>query len=135
MLYCQPMENEMATWLNEKLNEKNWSMRELARRIGKSHTAIADIAKGEMNPSPEMCRLIAEVFSVAPETVFRHAGLLPNDPDDEPDVEEGRHLLRRLPPEKRRDFIIQMRAIVEVAETKDRIPEATGSPGRRGESE
>jgi len=67
----------MSTWLSKELQERGWSMRELARKVGKSHTAIADIVNEQMNPSPEMCRLIADALSLPPERVFRMAGLLP----------------------------------------------------------
>jgi len=125
MLYCQPMENEMATWLNEKLNEKDWSMRELARRIGKSHTAIADIAKGEMNPSPEMCRLIAKEFNVPPQQVFRRAGLLPPETEETSRAKEALHLFNRLPLDDQRDIIDYMRVKLE------RRPERAGTMAER----
>ena len=119
MLYCKLMENEMATWLSEQLRIRGWSMREFARRIGKSHTAISDIANGEMNPSPETCRLIAEELDKPPALVFRKAGLLPSEPDDDPNAEEALHLFRQMTPTQRQITLTQMRALVR----RERITE------------
>jgi transcriptional regulator with XRE-family HTH domain len=102
------------TWLTEQLQQRDWSMSELARRCGVSHATISRIIGGSQNPSPELCREMARALTLSPETVFRKAGLLPPEPDSsDPLLNEAVHLFQQLPEEERRTLLIQMRALVE----------------------
>ena len=118
------MNDELATWLNEQLQRRNWSIREAARQIGVSHTSISDLINGQMNASPEMCNRLARVFDVPAVDLFRRAGLLPPETgNEEPSLREALHLFRELPPERRKTILIAMRALLE---EERRTAEAVG---------
>lgn len=127
--------SEFTQWLHDRIRESGKSQSELAYAGGISASQISRVLSGTREPGSDFCRAIARALDVPPEIVFRRAGLLPDNPNDPPDVKEALHLFRRLPVEKRRDFLAQMRAIIELVETEDRIPAIAEGPGRRWESE
>jgi len=71
------MSDKMATWLNEEIKQRGWSLRETARRMEVSHTTVVNLANEKIIPSPNLCNKLARVFGVPREHVFRLAGLLP----------------------------------------------------------
>lgn len=107
------MVDDMATWLTEELRARGWSMREMARRVGVSHTAIVNIAHGRARPSAGLCREIARVLRVPPEHVFRLAGLLPPDPPESPSLVEANFLFAQLCEDEQDILLTMMRALVE----------------------
>jgi len=80
------MNDKLAIWINDKLTEKNWSQRELARRAQISHTTVSKVLSGQLKASYEFCEIIASAFGEPKETVFRIAGLLPALPSSENDL-------------------------------------------------
>jgi transcriptional regulator with XRE-family HTH domain len=70
-------DNEMVVWLNEQLNERGWSMRELARRSGLSHAVISLVLSKHNAPGLDFCVGVARALDVPPENVLRMAGLIP----------------------------------------------------------
>lgn len=75
------MSDKLASWINEKTKDNNWSIREFGRRAGISHTHAARIVNSEVVPSAEVCQNIAVAFGVPVEDVLRLAGLLPSLPE------------------------------------------------------
>lgn len=76
------MEN-MTEWINEELNKRGWTMRELARRAGLGSSTLSLILSGQRKPGTRFCKKIAKALGVSPEEVYRHAGLLPDMPDED----------------------------------------------------
>ena len=76
------MENDLASWLDNELEERGWSIREMARRAGVSHTAIASALNRKGRPSAELCVAIADVLGVSAIEVVQRAGILPPDPPE-----------------------------------------------------
>lgn len=103
-------------WLLEHLENKRWSMRELARRCDVSESTVSRIVSGKRNPSPDLCRRMAQVLELPPETVFRAASHLPHVDDRSPKEEEALHLFRRLPDGERDRVLLIMRALLEAQE-------------------
>lgn len=100
------METKLATWINDKLNEMDWSQRELARRAGLSHATISKVISGESRITFDFCHLIATAFNESPEMVFRLAGLLPPLPDNaDPVVQKLHHIIAALPPPQRTELL------------------------------
>ena len=83
----------MATWLNEEIKQRGWSLRETARRMEVSHTTVVNLANERVTPSVNLCTKLAAVFGVPRERVFKLAGILPataigNDDGRKQEIEE-----------------------------------------------
>lgn len=68
-----------ADWLMQEIRFHGWSMRELARRSGVSHSTISLVIGGQP-PTWDFCAAIAAPLEVSPIEVFLIAGKLsPSD--------------------------------------------------------
>ena len=74
---------DFAEWLESELKERRWTRADLARAAKLSQTALSQIFKAQRKPGPDLCNAIARALNVAPEVVFRRAGLLPALPEDD----------------------------------------------------
>lgn len=102
---------ELTEWLKREAEERGWSFREMARRGGLSSGAISNVMTGNAPAGWDLCVGIARALEVAPEIVFRKAGLLPSLP---PAVEEEREvvgIVRSLPDGVRRTVITMLRSL------------------------
>jgi len=70
-------------WLNEEMALRGWNQAELARKAGVSRAAISNILSSMRTPGPDLCGAIAQAFQIAPEVVFRKAGLLPESAESQ----------------------------------------------------
>ena len=92
------MASEMfAEWLQARMDFKGYSQAELARLAGVSRAAINGVLTGVRGPGTELCSAIARGLKIHPATVFRAAGLLPPEPDQDETSEEINYKLSRLP--------------------------------------
>jgi transcriptional regulator with XRE-family HTH domain len=98
-------------WLNEELQKRDWSYNELARRAGLSSGGISLVMNEARKPGPELCLAIARALNKDPVTVFRLAGLLPPEPDGDPDAKQALHLFRQLSPTQKEMLLTQMEAL------------------------
>lgn len=107
----------MVFWLTEELENRGWSIRELARRASTSHTTISQVLSLQREPTWEFCAQIAGALEIPPETVFRKAGLLPSVSSTQlQEYEDVIRALASLPDGPVRDEALEaIRAIVESA--------------------
>ena len=75
------MQNNLSTFMNEELNKRGWSQRELARRSGLSPTSISEVMSGKRGPGKRFCRAIANALQVPTERIFQEAGIITPPPD------------------------------------------------------
>lgn len=71
------MSDNLAAWLNREMMQRGWSLRQIAKRAGISHTTIVKLANGIGHPEIKTCRALAQAMSVPVEDVLRLAGILP----------------------------------------------------------
>jgi transcriptional regulator with XRE-family HTH domain len=105
-----PMD-ELSDWLAAELRDRGWSMRELGRRAGVSHTQVSDVISTKARRSADFCLSVAHALNEQPESVLRRAGLLPSLP---PAVDEEREvvgILRQLPATVRRTVVTMLRSL------------------------
>ena len=107
------MIDDLATWLKHELKLRGWSMREMARRTGVSHTAIINLVNGRTNPSAQFCLQIAEALQMPPEEIYRSAGLLPSSTPEEASLLEANYLFARLSESEQETVLTIMRALAE----------------------
>ena len=84
------MENTLSVWLNEQIRERGWSIREVSRRAGLSHTAINNALDGQ-GVRLDTYRGLSRAFGMPLEDVLRAAGELPPLP---PEIDEEAEMLR-----------------------------------------
>lgn len=65
----------LSEWLTEEIRFRSWSMRELARRAGLSHSAVSLVIAGQP-PTWDFCAAIAPPLEISPIEVFLIAGKL-----------------------------------------------------------
>jgi transcriptional regulator with XRE-family HTH domain len=100
------MEN-FPEWVQAELDKRGWSRLEASRRAEVSASMFDKVINGYANPGPDFCTGVARAFSMPVETVFRHAGLLPeiHAPMEDMTFQEVYDLMRNLTPRERRDVL------------------------------
>lgn len=86
----------MISWIEEELNKRGWSIRELARRAGLSHASVSHVLNGYRNPGVDFCLGIAKAFSVSPISVLEKAKIIPKMDDEDLSFRELWHHVRKL---------------------------------------
>jgi len=107
------VDNYFVEWLEKEMAERNLSQSELARRSGVTRSAINGVLTGYRNPGPELCESIARAFKIAPEIVFRKAGILPPKPSKDNLTEEAEFLLSQLTEPQRKQAVKFIRFLAE----------------------
>lgn len=70
----------LAEWLVQILDERKLSFRDLARMAGISHTTVSQVISGQRPATADFCISIAKPLGARPEDVLRLAGHLPPKP-------------------------------------------------------
>ena len=96
--------SELIDWINEKLNDKNWSQNELARKAGVTSGVISLVMTGT-RPGIKVCKAIANAFGVSEETVLKLAGHLEKERGYDVERDELNSLFDTLPEEKKSDLL------------------------------
>lgn len=89
------------TWLQEQLNERNFTANQLAKKAGISHSVFVRVREGKL-PKGETCIKIANALNVDPLEVLRAASLLPQVSETEEFITRMVFIYNRLPPVKKR---------------------------------
>jgi transcriptional regulator with XRE-family HTH domain len=85
-------------WLLLMLEKKDWSQADLARAAKVSRSAISEIISEQRQIGKRTATSIANALKLPPEQVFRAAGLLPPEKDEDPWVEDMSHKISKLSP-------------------------------------
>jgi transcriptional regulator with XRE-family HTH domain len=96
---------EFNEWLDEELKRKGWSRSKLAKMSGFSEAAISLIHTGKRKPGIEVCQAIAKALNLSVETVYSHAGLLPNKPSNDADFTQLKHIFLQMTEEDQEEFL------------------------------
>lgn len=92
-------------WLENELNQRNWTAAELAKRADLSPSTLSRILDSDKEDYPvtaEAAKRIAIGLGAPLEKVFILAGLLPEYPgENDPIVYEITHLVKQLPDSER----------------------------------
>lgn len=107
-------------WLARELKERAWSVRELARRAGISHTQVNLVLGGQAVVTADFCLAVARALRAEPEAVLRLGGFLPPLPPAVAEEQEVVRVLRGLAPPIRRAVATMVLALGRAAaETED----------------
>lgn len=111
MVNSNMTKKEFIDWLTEELNERGWSLNELARRAGLTGSMVSLVLSDQRNPGPDFCSGIAAALGYDDVSVFRKAGLLRSVPPPVADEDEMSRLFRRLSSHQRDDVLELMRVM------------------------
>ena len=67
-------------WMATELERRGWSMSELARRAGMSHSLVSEVLAEKRYPTPDFVLAVARGAGADPVTLLRLAGHLPDAP-------------------------------------------------------
>lgn len=93
---CQMSSIDFPIWLQSELNKKGWKPTELAKYSKLSDAAISRILRGERRPDTDTLLSFAKAFKISPSTIFRKAGLLPENDGEDISFEDWQYLLNQL---------------------------------------
>ena len=87
---------------------------ELARLSGLSRQAISDyVNRRRINPEPEALQAIAKALKLPLEDVYKNAGILPTELEQDSETREATHLFAQLGAYDRRQLLDDMRRRLE----------------------
>jgi transcriptional regulator with XRE-family HTH domain len=86
-------------WLRNELENKKISQTELAYQIGVTPAQVSRIISGERSTTNDTLTAIAHALKISPITLFRQAGLLPNNNGSDIKLEDWEYLLKQMTPE------------------------------------
>lgn len=79
---------------------------------------------GKINkPDEDSLKAIAHAFGVPPETIFRAAGILPNQPGMDEDFEELKYIFNQMTDEEQEEFLATGRLKLELRNKRGELRE------------
>jgi len=95
-------------WLKSELDNRNWSQADLASAAGISRAVINKLLRRRTFPQPDTLQAIARALKIPVETVYRAAGLLPQETESEAFEAEIVHKLKLIKSPKRRETALRL---------------------------
>ena len=103
------METEFLNWLSNELKQRSWSYRELARRAGLSQSLMSRTLTGKRDVDLDFCVSVANALEEPPEKLFRLAGILPSQSENDPTLSEIQEIVKNLSPQRRDEVLRYIR--------------------------
>jgi transcriptional regulator with XRE-family HTH domain len=116
-------------WLTEETDQRGWTFAELARRAELAQPTISLVVNGQKNPGPRFCRGIARALRLPPEAVFRKAGLLPANPQEDQVARDLMEILPLLSDESLELLLHAARGMLQESAGDQPKAEGTGAKG------
>ena len=119
--YNEVVSNEdFIAWINSQLRARDWSLRKLSREAGIHHGTISRVLSGHNSPGHDFCDGLARAFDMAPEEVYRLAGLLQPLPDDQITAESALYLFRHLTVADQERILAMMRVLATLSKAEEK---------------
>jgi transcriptional regulator with XRE-family HTH domain len=112
------METSFADWVRDQIKERNWTQAELARRSGISPAHITKALNGERGFGEKSILAIAQALKLPATTAFRAAGILPEEPEYIPLLDEWNAIFYELTPDDQQEIL----EIARMKANKHKIP-------------
>lgn len=102
------MEDKFTDWILRNLEDRNWSLRVLARKSGVSHATVSRVISGAQKLTPDFCLAIASAFGTDETEVLWRAGFLKRKPItvDDPELADLIDTARQLTPAQRTQAVV-----------------------------
>lgn len=106
----EPMDITFGDWLTKKMEERDWTQADLARKSGLTRQAIGYyLSPKSKRPDEEALKQIASALRIPIEQVYRAAGILPPDSTVNETVEEIIYEVKDLTKEEQLEFLSYIR--------------------------
>jgi transcriptional regulator with XRE-family HTH domain len=104
--------SKLSDFLNDEIEERGWSKRELARRSGISSAQVTDVMNERAQAGAEFCVSVARALGEDPEDMLRLAGILPPLPPAVREEGEALRLFRSFDPQAREVILVTLRCLL-----------------------
>jgi transcriptional regulator with XRE-family HTH domain len=113
------LDNKFSDWLQSELDKRQWSQAELAYSAGISRAVINKLLNKKTYPQPDTLQAIARALKIPVESIYRVAGLLPEESETEAFTAEIVHKLQLIKNPKRRKTALRLLEALIAEETNE----------------
>jgi transcriptional regulator with XRE-family HTH domain len=106
-------------WLQAEMDKRGWSQSDLARAAELNRAVINKLLNGKSHPQPSTLEAISRALKVPLEIIYRVAGLLPADPDNDDVTEEAMYIFKSIQNSQRRATAIALLKALIMEEEKE----------------
>lgn len=103
-MFLAMSDKKFGEWLALERGKREWSQSDLSRFSGLHRAVISKLESGTQ-PMPDTLNALAIALGYPPETVFRAAGILPPQTEDNEVIDQIKHLTKELPPQEQQDIL------------------------------
>ncbi len=108
-------------WLQAEMDKRGWSQSDLARFAELNRAVINKLLNGKSHAQPPTLEAISRALKIPLETMYRAAGLLPVNPDNDDAMEEAIHVFRSIQSSQRRATALALlKALINEEENERR---------------
>lgn len=105
---------DLVTYINDQLQQRDWSQNRLAREAKLSPSQVSRVMNG-VRPSPEIAGALGKALGLSAESVLKLAGRLEPDVQVVPkDMTEWREIFMQAKPAQREQLLKLARELVKV---------------------
>lgn len=109
-----------ALWMQSEREKRGWSQSDLSRYSGLHRAIISKIETNVSTPSVETFISLAHAFKLPPETLFRAAGLLPQQTEETELIQQITHITKELPKYEQQDILEFVKLRHRLAEEREK---------------
>ena len=113
------LDDRFSDWLQSELDKRQWSQAELAYSAGISRAVINKLLNKRTYPQPDTLQAIARALKIPVESIYRVAGLLPEESETEAFTAEIVHKLKLIKSPKRRKTALRLLEALIAEETNE----------------
>lgn len=108
-------------WLQAEMDKRGWSQSDLARAADLNRAVVNKLLNGKSHPQPSTLEAISRALKIPLETIYRVAGLLPANPDNDDAMEEAMYIFKSIQNSQRRATAIALlKALIMEEENEQR---------------
>ena len=113
------LDDRFSDWLQSELDKRQWSQAELAYSAGISRAVINKLLNKRTYPQPDTLQAIARALKIPVESIYRVAGLLPEESETEAFTAEIVHKIKLIKSPKRRKTALRLLEALIAEETNE----------------
>ena len=112
---------DFSEWLQAEMDKRGWSQSDLARSADLNRAVINKLLNGKSHPQPATLEAISRALRIPLETIYRAAGLLPANADNDDAMDEDMHIFKSIQSRKRRATALALlKALIMEEENEER---------------